>query len=131
MPPSTPAQGKRGAPESGRAPTTSRTFALTPVHRDKLRHRFRKTSQTSDAFEQEIPICGSRHTGKHREIVRSTFWPAHNGVVLPLTMMVNGVAVGNIDSRRQKLVDPPGPGFVRLTVMDATGAADTVVVRIQ
>ncbi|HAP12886.1 MAG TPA: hypothetical protein DCR50_18885, partial [Afipia sp.] len=53
------------------------------------------------------------------------------GGVLPMTMMVNGVAVGNIDSRRQKLVDPPGPGFVRLTVMDATGAADTVVVRIQ
>ena len=53
------------------------------------------------------------------------------GGVLPLTMIVNGVAVGNIDSRRQKLVDPPGPGFVRLTVMDATGAADTVVVRIQ
>ena len=35
------------------------------------------------------------------------------------------------DSRRQKLVDPPGPGFARLTVMDAAGAADTVVVRIQ
>jgi penicillin-binding protein 1C len=46
-------------------------------------------------------------------------------------MMVNGVASGEIDSRRQRLVDPPGPGFVRLTVIDATGAADTVVVRIQ
>jgi penicillin-binding protein 1C len=48
-----------------------------------------------------------------------------------MTMMVNGVAAGEIDSRRQRLVDPPGPGFVRLTVIDATGAADTVVVRIQ
>ncbi|HEY8332486.1 MAG TPA: penicillin-binding protein 1C [Tardiphaga sp.] len=53
------------------------------------------------------------------------------GGVLPLTMLVNGVAVGEIDGRRQRLVDPPGPGFVRLTVMDAAGAADTVVVRIQ
>ena len=53
------------------------------------------------------------------------------GGVLPMTMMVNGVAAGGIDSRRQRLVDPPGPGFVRLTVIDATGAADTVVVRIQ
>lgn len=53
------------------------------------------------------------------------------GGVLPMTMLVNGVAVGAIDGRRQRLVDPPGPGFVRLTVMDATGAADTVVVRIQ
>lgn len=53
------------------------------------------------------------------------------GGVFPLTMLVNGIAVGEIDSRRQKLVEPPGPGFVRLTVMDALGAADTVVVRIQ
>jgi len=53
------------------------------------------------------------------------------GGVLPLTMLVNGISVGDIDSRRQTLVEPPGPGFVRLTVMDATGAADTVVVRIQ
>jgi penicillin-binding protein 1C len=53
------------------------------------------------------------------------------GGVLPLTMLVNGVAVGEIDARRQRLVEPPGPGFVRLTVMDASGAADTVVVRIQ
>jgi penicillin-binding protein 1C len=53
------------------------------------------------------------------------------GGVLPMTMLVNGVAVGEIDGRRQRLVDPPGPGFVRLTVMDAMGTADTVVVRIQ
>ena len=32
---------------------------------------------------------------------------------------------------RQRLIDPPGPGFARLTVIDATGAADTVVIRIQ
>jgi penicillin-binding protein 1C len=53
------------------------------------------------------------------------------GGVLPLTMIVNGVSVGEIDSRRQRLVDPPGPGFARLTVIDAMGAADTVVIRIQ
>ena len=53
------------------------------------------------------------------------------GGVLPMTMLVNGVSVGEIDGRRQRLVDPPGPGFARLTVIDATGAADTVVVRIQ
>ena len=53
------------------------------------------------------------------------------GGVLPLTMLVNGISVGEIDSRRQRLVDPPGPGFARLTVIDATGAADTVVIRVQ
>jgi penicillin-binding protein 1C len=39
--------------------------------------------------------------------------------------------VGAIDGRRQRLFDPPGPGFARLTVIDANGAADTVVIRIQ
>ncbi|WP_354067729.1 penicillin-binding protein 1C [Bradyrhizobium sp. OAE829] len=53
------------------------------------------------------------------------------GGVLPLTMLVNGIAVGEIGSRRQRLVEPPGPGFARLTVIDATGAADTVVIRVQ
>jgi penicillin-binding protein 1C len=53
------------------------------------------------------------------------------GGELPLTVLVNGVSVGQIGSRRQKLVEPPGRGFVRLTVMDAKGTADTVVVRIQ
>jgi penicillin-binding protein 1C len=53
------------------------------------------------------------------------------GGVLPMTMLVNGASVGEIDGRRQGLVDPPGPGFARLTVIDATGAADTVVIRIQ
>ncbi|HEY2210142.1 MAG TPA: penicillin-binding protein 1C [Bradyrhizobium sp.] len=53
------------------------------------------------------------------------------GGVLPMTMLVNGVSVGEIDGRRQRLVDPPGPGFARLTVIDATGAADTIIIRIQ
>jgi penicillin-binding protein 1C len=48
-----------------------------------------------------------------------------------MTVMVNGRSVGEIDGRRQRLIDPPGPGFARLTVIDASGAADTVVVRIQ
>jgi penicillin-binding protein 1C len=52
------------------------------------------------------------------------------GGVLPMTMLVNGVSVGEFDGRRQRLIDPPGPGFARLTVIDAKGAADTVVVRI-
>lgn len=51
------------------------------------------------------------------------------GGVLPLTVLVNGISAGDIDSRRQRLIDPPGPGFARLTVIDATGAADTVVIR--
>jgi penicillin-binding protein 1C len=54
-----------------------------------------------------------------------------SGGVPPMTMLVNGISVGSFDGRRQRLIDSPGPGFARLTVIDATGAADTVVVRIQ
>ncbi len=53
------------------------------------------------------------------------------GGVLPITMLVNGVSVGELDGRRQRLIDSPGPGFARLTVIDAKGAADTVIIRIQ
>ncbi len=53
------------------------------------------------------------------------------GGILPMSVLVNGTSAGEIDSRRQRLVDPPGPGFARVTVIDAAGAADTVVVRIQ
>jgi penicillin-binding protein 1C len=56
---------------------------------------------------------------------------AVSGGVLPITMLVNGMRVGEIDGRRQRLIDPPGPGFARLTAIDAMGAADTIVVRIQ
>jgi penicillin-binding protein 1C len=49
----------------------------------------------------------------------------------PLTVLVNGLPVASARGRRGLFFDPDGPGFLRLTVMDATGAADSVVVRIQ
>jgi penicillin-binding protein 1C len=80
----------------------------------------------------QFPLNGSRIDASGSGGAQFSAMPVKvAGGVLPMTMMVNGVSAGEIDSRRQRLVDPPGPGFVRLTVIDATGAADTVVVRIQ
>jgi penicillin-binding protein 1C len=80
----------------------------------------------------QFPLNGSRIDVDRTSGTDAAAMPVKvSGGVLPLTMMVNGLAVGEIDSRRQRLIDPPGPGFARLTVIDATGAADTVVVRIQ
>jgi penicillin-binding protein 1C len=80
----------------------------------------------------QFPLNGSRIDVDHSGGTDAAAMPIKvSGGVLPLTMMVNGLSVGEIDSRRQRLIDPPGPGFARLTVIDATGAADTVVVRIQ
>jgi penicillin-binding protein 1C len=53
------------------------------------------------------------------------------GGVEPLTVLVNGVPFVAGAGRRMLFFDPDGPGFVRLTVMDARGAADSVVVRLQ
>jgi len=49
----------------------------------------------------------------------------------PLIIMVNGVPLAAESGRRTLFVHPDGPGFVRLTVMDATGATDSVSVRMQ
>ena len=54
-----------------------------------------------------------------------------SGGALPLTVLVNGVPLGTATGKRTVFFQPDGPGFVRLTVMDARGAADSVVVRLQ
>ena len=53
------------------------------------------------------------------------------GGVQPLTVMVNGVPLAGANDRRTLFFSPDGPGFVRLTVMDAVGATNSVVVRLQ
>jgi penicillin-binding protein 1C len=80
----------------------------------------------------QFPLNGSRIDVTGADGAQFSSMPVKvAGGVLPMTMLVNGVSVGEIDGRRQRLIDPPGPGFARLTVIDAKGAADTVVIRIQ
>jgi penicillin-binding protein 1C len=80
----------------------------------------------------QFPLDGSRIDASAGDGTSSPVMPVKvAGGVLPITMLVNGVSVGELDGRRQRLIDSPGPGFARLTVIDAKGAADTVVVRIQ
>ena len=49
----------------------------------------------------------------------------------PLTVLVDGVPMVAANGRGTLFFHPDGPGFVRLTVMDARGAADSVTVRLQ
>jgi penicillin-binding protein 1C len=53
------------------------------------------------------------------------------GGVEPLTVLVNGVPAVLQGHRRSLFVKPDGPGFLRLTVIDAKGAADSVAIRVQ
>jgi penicillin-binding protein 1C len=49
----------------------------------------------------------------------------------PLTVMVNGQPSAPVAGKRTLFFTPDGPGFARITVMDARGLADSVMVRIQ
>ncbi|MEZ0282369.1 MAG: penicillin-binding protein 1C [Methyloceanibacter sp.] len=54
-----------------------------------------------------------------------------SGGTPPLNVLMNGMPMAAKKSARTLFFEPDGPGFVRLTVTDATGAADSVVVRLQ
>lgn len=50
---------------------------------------------------------------------------------LPFTWMANGVPIGERELRRQSFWKPDGAGFARISVMDATGASDSIVIRVE
>jgi penicillin-binding protein 1C len=54
-----------------------------------------------------------------------------SGGVPPLTVLVNGLPLGNAGTARTVFFTPDGPGFARLTVMDARGQVDSITVRLQ
>ena len=49
----------------------------------------------------------------------------------PLTFMVDGAPLATDPARRETAWNPPGPGFYRLTVLDADGAAARAGVRVK
>jgi penicillin-binding protein 1C len=51
------------------------------------------------------------------------------GAVAPVTILVNGVPA-SAQPRGTLFFQPQGPGFARLTVIDGSGAADSVMVRL-
>jgi penicillin-binding protein 1C len=53
------------------------------------------------------------------------------GGASPLTVLINGVPLDHAGAARTLFFKPDGPGFARLTVMDARGQVDSVMVRLQ
>jgi len=53
------------------------------------------------------------------------------GGALPLTWFVNGEPIGEPDERRQSAWRPDGAGFARVSVIDAKGASDSILVRLE
>ncbi len=54
-----------------------------------------------------------------------------SGGVLPLTWLVNGAPIESNPRARQVTWRPDGPGFVKLSVIDAKGRVDRVTVRLK
>ncbi|RYD94040.1 MAG: penicillin-binding protein 1C, partial [Sphingomonadales bacterium] len=103
----------------------------TPLRRFRPLGELVRTSDER-ALRIQFPLNGSRlDLGADGRSDLSPIAVKVAGGVPPMRILVNGLAAGDIDARRQKLVDAPGPGFTRVTVMDAAGALDTVVVRLQ
>ncbi|HKH96268.1 MAG TPA: penicillin-binding transpeptidase domain-containing protein, partial [Beijerinckiaceae bacterium] len=53
------------------------------------------------------------------------------GGVPPMTWLVNGAPIGGPELRRQAAWTPDGAGFARVSVIDASGATDSVMVRLE
>ena len=49
----------------------------------------------------------------------------------PFTFLVDGVPLASADARREAGWTPPGPGFYRVTVLDAAGTAASAPVRVR
>jgi len=49
----------------------------------------------------------------------------------PLAFLVDGAPIGHEAARREAAWEPPGPGFYRITVLDAEGAAVSAAIRVR
>jgi penicillin-binding protein 1C len=117
----------------------SRTASLPPP----LRHLRKDTPKTFAAtatpqLRIAFPPDGARVdlglTRRGRSDARSddvSLALKAEGGAPPLTWMVNGAPVGEPNLRRQASWTPDGAGFARVSVMDAKGATDSVMVRLE
>ncbi|MGO4573801.1 penicillin-binding protein 1C [Microvirga sp. 2TAF3] len=80
-----------------------------------------------------FPLDGSRvDLGlSHRSDEHGNLALKASGGVPPLTWMVDGAPVAAASLRRETFWRPEGAGFVRLSVIDARGTTDSVLVRVE
>src|SRR5829696_4938949 len=109
------------------------TAALPPPLRH-LRKDVPKTvaSTTSAPLKIAYPLDGSRvELGFSRAGEAAPLALKASGGKPPLTWLVNGAPVTAPMLRRQSSWQPDGAGFTRVSVIDAQGATDSVMVRIE
>ncbi|WP_238189971.1 penicillin-binding protein 1C [Methylobacterium frigidaeris] len=101
------------------------TSALPPP----LRH-LRRDAGPTDRLRIAYPPDGARIDLGAAEGLPAGLALKALGGTLPLIWLVGGLPVTESD-RRQAEWQPDGAGFVRISVLDATGASDSVMVRIE
>ena len=117
-------------------PAAPRGVMLTPTAKlPPPLQRFRPGGTGRDSAEVPLRIMFPPN-GARLELAMADAKPEPvalkiTGGVAPLTVLVNGVPLADTAARRTLFFEPDGPGFVRLTVMDARGTTDSVVVRLQ
>ena len=101
-----------------------------------LRHLRRDAPKTiaataAPALKIAFPPDGARVDLGLRDGAKAELSLKALGGALPLTWFVNGAPVGEPDLRRQSAWRPDGAGFARVSVIDARGATDSILVRVE
>jgi penicillin-binding protein 1C len=111
------------------------TTATLPPPLRHIRQDVPKTiaSTVQAPLKIAFPLHGSRvDLGlSHPSDERGSLVLKVSGGVPPLTWMVDGAPVEIGTLRREAFWQPEGAGFVRLSVIDARGATDSIVVRLE
>ncbi len=126
-----------GEPEAIAAPRGV-LYATTATLPPPLRHLRKDAPKTiaatlSAKLKIAFPPDGARvDLGlKHSQAAFAQLALKASGGVPPFTWLVNGAPVASPELRREATWTPDGAGFARVSVMDAKGATDSVLVRLE
>lgn len=121
----------RAAPAGAIVASTARL--PLPLRRFMPLGEMRTAASAEPPLKITFPLNGA-HLALERDNPLSPPQPIaikFNGGNGPYRFLVDGRPLGDADFRNATFWQPEGPGFVRLTVIDASGATDSVVIRLQ
>jgi penicillin-binding protein 1C len=125
-------RGRDGCPEGAQRRCPNRRKGVLSANGAKLPPPLRRFSPALVELARRRGSCfHQRGSAGARGRRRAAGGENRRRAGSPLTVLVNGVPVETAGGRRTVFFRPDGPGFVRLTVMDGRGAADSVTVRLQ
>ena len=129
-PDGTPIPGATGATLA--LPVLARSFALLPAApraalpaRPAPANRMAVGAETADRLRLLFPMPGAVLAEGGTVTIRAS------GGQRPLTFLVDGAPLGTERARREVAWTPPGPGFYRITVLDAAGVAAAAELRVR